>query len=465
MKYIYKIYCTPLVRNLLLILFLFPAIAHAQDKKKLLDIVDKNIQQLEQVQKLFTLRLRLESGDNKAFDPNDPFAIESNVSLKSQDDNALQKFYDSLEVSYYVNYPYSFFIIKKDEDKLQKILGKDHFYFMENRKMKPVFIPVSLEYLDGSTMNISDNYFSVGKVERHYKRMVKEKDTEYEVIDTTRATEIEKEIYKSESSFREAFAIPSAKAVKKITFSIVMPTTATHTFFATKEGDENKTKDGSIKLAAIAANEIAIQYPSAMDKKLQIRGIYKDGRILKQKSSNSNTIITEEQQKGINELIAVLKKTRGIVQEGKINSIEALERHLEENTPKSIADADDHDDEANKQYTEKHIRFSGPVSKVAFLVSGNDTLQKSFKSSYDFSFDKNEMDYDVAEDFATGKTGILGNDGKWRVQPAYDENLRMMNRYYFTDQINDRENIYHFDPQSNKLGKINYRLDEYGNFS
>ena len=42
-----------------------------------------------------------------------------------------------------------------------------------------------------------------------------------------------------------------------------------------------------------------------------------------------------------------------------------------------------------------------------------------------------------------------------------DEYFRPLNKYYYTDQINDRHNIYHFSPQRKSLTKVDYLLSDW----
>lgn len=445
------------MKKLLFAALFLSTTAFAQDKKEILKVVDDNVSKLEAMLRLSNMRIQLSSGSDKKFDPNDVFAFETGASLTTANDSALQNYFEQLDVNTVIYHPYTFISIKNDETKLLKLLGKESFYFIRNGSMTPQPHSPRLVFTDGTSSDFANDFISPQKVEEKYTRKEKDEEEEYGVLDTANASKIEKLVYENRSGFSDIMAVQAAKPVSEVALTFDLPVVQSKLHYAQKANDTIATPFGAIKILAMQSNELVFQFPSALEKSFDVRGIYKDGRILREKSSNSNTIFSEKQVQSYTNLINLLKKAKQDVEQNKIKTIEELQDQLKKQMPEEEPELENHS-------TQKAITFSGPLSQVAFIIASNDTVTKSFQKIYKLVRDPEESNYEVAGNIENDRTGILGKDGNWIIKPQFDEYFRMMNRYYFTDQINDRENIYHFNPTTKKMKKIDYRLDDYDIF-
>lgn len=425
------------------------ATSQASTHDMLLQQLDQDIEQLQSVIRLTGLRIELEPDTSASFDAADPLNFES-TSPGAANRQALQTYFDSLKLHARIAYPYHIVTIERETQKLQSLLGQDNFYFMEHADMAPRFRPAQVEYLDGTRAAVADDYIS----KRTIAEKIQAEDATAIEAYLEKAPTMEKWIWQESDSFRELFALSTPKPITSITYDIALPLRKTRLEYASAAGDTLDSAAGEIKLLAIAGNKISYQLPAALAEQVAVNGLYQDGRPLKARSSNRATLYSEKKVNDLQQALVELQTARDRVKRGRIVTQEALVQYLEPRFAKLPGLQE------QEQYQQVSVTYAGPVSKVAFAVPESDVQPQRFTSTYRLNIPAAETQYQVASDLATGKQGIIGNDGNWKVQPNMNEHFRMLNTRYFTDQFNDRENYYHFDPASNRLQKVNYVLSD-----
>lgn len=442
----------------LIVLFLFWGCVDAQ-KQELIDQIDNNIQGIESFIQLSNMEIKFSPIVETEFDENVAGNFKNLPRNATLNLTKIQSFFDSLSVYSDIAYPYNLIEIDKDNHYLTQLLNKDYSYFStrEGENKRPKYYPIAVTYLDGTSENIENSVISNRSIEKKYATTEVENGQEYTYVETTKATPIEKYIWEVDDNgfYGNLFATTSPKPIKTIRFNIELPIETTETKTLSKTHTHFDTQFGKVALLGISGHEIVVQYPSALHEKIEIRGIYKDGRTLEQTSSNSNTVITQEGQKVYAEYIALLKKAKKKVKKNEIKNEDEFWKYIFKNEPENL-------DNIKHNLTQKTITFRGPVDKIDVLIPKEDAKVEQFSCNYTLNYKKSAYNYLVASDFETRKRGIISKTGKWLVQPQFDEYFRMQNAYFFRDQISgydiEKDDTYHFNPQTNELKKVPYQL-------
>ncbi len=444
-------------KQIIILSFFFNGFVFAQNNQKLEEQVTEQISEIESLIQLSKVRIKLSTTSKSDFDPKESRFFENAKLDPNQNiQQKLTDFFDSQEVTYFPLYPYSLITFNFDSYDLQKLIGKGNTYFLYRDKM-PVFQPVSVQYSDGTSENILNKAITIKKIMDKYTKIVKENGEDVKYVDVTNAQKIEQYLWKEYNSTSEQkIILEQSKLIKKIEYQVQFPLEEIKYFYASKPGESIETPFGKIELLTISGSKIQFRIPASIKENTEIKALYKDGRILSFSNSKSFTVYSDEQIESLKSYIKVLEKAQKMVKTNEIKSEDDLQKYFAENAPKSLEELDE-----KKSVTQVNMTFSGPIDKVAFIVPVSESQQKTFQGSADLAYSDDEKDYIVAQDFETKKTGILDKNGKWLVQPQFDNYFRMMNRYYFTDQIDNRENIYHFNPKTNSIKKVNYRLVDY----
>lgn len=448
-------------KQLLAILLFVNSCVFAQNNPKLEEQVKEQIAKIQSLIRLSKVRVAVSSDYTPNFNSEDDFFFEDTKLDANQNLNdELTDFFSSNFVRYSPIFPYSLitFDEKKDEKYLlQKLLGKEKTYFLDNWDKCPVFQPISVEYVDGTWEDVKDKVITISKVKDKYTKKVKEDGEEIEMVDVARASKIEQYLWDGYPfTFKQETVLERSKLIKKINYQVQIPIEETKILYASKSGEAIETPFGIIELTEISGNKIQFKIPSVMKEKVVVKALYKDGRVLEFKNSNNFTLFSDEKIKAYEDYIKVLEQAQELVKSNAINSEKKLDKYIAENAPKSLKNADE-----KNSVTLVNMGFSGPIDKLAFIIPVSDSQIKTFYGAADLVYSADEKDYMVAKDFETGNKGILGKSGNWLVRPKFDGYFRMMNRYYFTDQIDDRDNTYHFNPKTNLIRKIDYKLYEY----
>ena len=436
-------------------LFLLPFCfytATAQTKEELVNKIDKDINSIQMLLRMANTRIEITPGKIGDFDPNDGFNFEKNSLTKpAADKKALQQFFSDLRVNSTLYYPYNIVSIPKKENDLKKLLGYDYLSFNHNAGKEALFTVKEIVFLDGAknTLPVISNESIAAK----HRKTEKESDSEtYEYVSEDKMSEIERLIWKS-SSFEETVALQTAKPIKSISYQVALPIPTKKIYELSAQNKTANTIYGTITLDTITGNKVYCTIPDIdQEDNVQIEAYYKNGKILSKKGSSSNTFISDSKRQMYQQWISTLQTAKEQVNKGSIQSSKDLEAFL---TAHPVAST-----ETDKQsYKTAVYTFAGPVNKVAFIVTDSILQTETFNISPALKYGDNTDEF-IAIDLATQKTGLLSKEGKWVVQPQFNEHFRPLNRYFYTDQINDHENTYHYNPATKNLQQVHYNLDD-----
>ncbi len=424
----------------------------AQTKQELLHQVDKDINSIKALLNLSGMRIEITPGEQKDFDPKDGFNFEqSSMAQAPADREKLQEFFSRLRVHTKLLYPYNIISIGKKKFDLLKLIGKDNFYFSHQPDKEPVFTPTQITFLDGT--KISNNLPVVSKesiAEKHTKTEKEDGET-YSYVEEEELDELEKMIWKS-SSFDETIALKTAKPIKSISYRIELPV-PTKTIYEVK-GKTINTPYGIITIDTIAGTQVYCTIPDMeQDDDLQIEAYYKNGKILRQKGSSSNTFISDNKKQMYQQWLSTLEQAKKDINKGNIKSDSDLEAYLKAHPVNT--------DEATKQaYKSSVYTFSGPVSKVVFILTDSISKKESFELTFDtYGADVNQEEF-VATDFENQKNGLINKAGKWIVPAQFNAYFRPLNRYYYWDQFDETENTYYYNPSTQAIQKVDYKIND-----
>lgn len=422
-----------------------------ETNETLLRQLDQEISQFESLIELTDLRIELKPAESAPFDATDNSHFEPAL-VKEANTQTLRDFFDALGIIANIAYPYTIVSIDTNTHKLQSLLGYDAFYFMEHAEMTPRFLPTEVVYRDGQQAAIAEDHISQATIAAKYNEGT---GTEANTL-LEKATPVER--WLSEQSrrhgLRDIVVLTKAKPIASITYDISLPYRETRVGHASAAGDTLSTPAGDIKLLAITGNQIRYQIPTAVAEHITVQALYQDGRPLRKQGSNSATLYSGQKINDLRQALDEMRGARKQVKRGRITTQEELEKYLEPRLDGLTGLQEP------AQYLQVTATYAGPVSKVTFIIPESDVKTLNFTSTYPLDTWEEEKEYRVAADFATGKNGIIDNDGNWMVEPAMDQYFRMLNRHYFTDQIDNRENQYHFDPATGRLKKVDYLLVE-----
>lgn len=436
----------------LLILSLTAQQIDAQTKQELIHTVEKDISSIKALLKMSGMRIEITPGDQKTFDPKDDFNFESSsLAEAAADKKTLHEFFSKLPVHNRLLYPYNIISIGKKEFDLLKLIGKDNFYFSHQPDKAPVFTPIRVTFLDGSTLNSNIPVISKESIAAKHTKTEKEDNESYSYVDEADLTQLEKLIWNS-SSFEETIALASPKPLKSITYDIEMPVPSKKVYEV-----RNKTIStpyGTITLDTIAGTKVYCTLPDIdKDDDLQIEAYYKNGKVLRQKGSSSNTFIPDDKQQMYRQWLTTLGQAKTDINKGTIKSNDELEAYLKAHPVQT-------DKVEQQAYKSCVYTFSGPVSKVVFILTDSVSKKESYELTFDtYGADLNQEEF-VATDFETEQNGLLNKAGKWIVPAQFNPHFRPLNRYYYWDQFDENENTYYYNPASKTIQKVAYKIDD-----
>lgn len=208
----------------LLFLFLLGAGSLFAQKAELLKSVDKEITEMQNFIRLSNTRIELKTAVDTKFNPKDNFNFESYAITNSVPRESLQHFFEKMRVGYTLYYPYTILSVKSNDSDLQKLLGKDSFYFMHDTAKEPVFTPKKLMLKDGTEKIIGEDYYTPERIATKHSKKVKEDGEEYEIVDTLRMNPLEKALYIERSSFYYRAGLENKKPLKAVQYTVTLPT-------------------------------------------------------------------------------------------------------------------------------------------------------------------------------------------------------------------------------------------------
>jgi len=416
----------------------------AQKNEALIKEIEENITAINQMIKFSNTRIAITAGPSK-FDPADEHNFEKYTAYSEE---RVKRFFDSLSMQTRVVYPYNIITIDNDHFDLLALMGKSSSHHMDHPEEKPVYILQQITFLDGTKADATGVYCSPYTIRQQYATTDSDGDW---FVDTAKLSEVEKWVWAEQSSFYESFVLYNPKPVKDISFSIALPLRSSTSDTLDLQHKTLNTPFGSIVLDDIKGNQVSFIIPAELGEQVEVKALYKDGRILSQKSYSSQTSLTEKGKAAFQQMITVLEEAKKKVRNGELKDQAAMEAYVRANAATEAG---------GLQEKTSLYQFAGPVSRVVFIRSDTSLKTRTQQVVYKVNYYKGETGYYVAADFETGKTGILNTKGKWVVKPEFDEYFRPQNAYYYWDQIDDHEATYWLDHKTETLHKVAYRVDD-----
>lgn len=417
----------------------------AQNKETLIQEIEENIASMNQMIKFAETRIAITAVPGK-FDPSDKSNFEQYTAYSEE---RVKRFFDSLSMQTRLVYPYNIITIDNDHFDLLSLLGKSSSYHLDHPEEKPIFIPGQVTYLDGTTADAV--YCSPNTIRDKYAVADPDgRDGDW-YVDTAKLSEVEKWVWTEQSSFYESFVLYNPKPIKDISFSIALPMRSSSSDTVDLQHNTVTSPFGPLTLDGMRGNQVSCIIPAELDEQTEVKALYKDGRILSQKSYSSQTSLTEKGKVVFRQMIMAFEEAKKKVREGELKDQAAVDAYVRAHAST---------DGIGLQEKTSLYQFAGPVSKVVFVRSDASLKTRNQQVQYKVSYYKGETDYHVAADFETGKTGIINTKGKWVVQPEYNEYFRAQNAYFYWDQINDYEATYWLDHKTATLHKVAYRVDD-----
>lgn len=433
-----------------------PIFGYSQSKQELLNEVNASIDNIKNVIKLSEIRIEVGTVIDNQFDPKDETNFESS-NFGSSSEKTLQTYFDNLEINTILIYPFNYIKLELDDTRLSEILGKDHFYYYHNPEELPVITPQKVIYLDSTYENVAESFIGMKQIMSKFSYKVDEYGYSYLDEDTAKLSYIEKYVYENKSGFYESFVVPSSKPISQIEFDFALPLHNQTTYTLSNFNKKCKTPYGEIIIDTIVGNELYCTMPSKLYENVMLHAIYKDKRVLNELSSSYFTKKSDKQKNYYYKLLSVTEKAKAMILSFEIKNENELENYINNNTSTEFNEISD---ESEPQLLDVKYKFSGPIHKVNFIVSDSTIKTTNYHCTYKLEYRACEKNYLVAADLMNSKTGIIDKNGNWVVPPTFDRHFRPLNEYFYWDQIDDYEATYWFDHKTEKLHKVDYRIDD-----
>ncbi|MFV0540646.1 MAG: WG repeat-containing protein [Aestuariibaculum sp.] len=449
-----------------ILIFILPiALLQIQCNKKeneLLKKVDRDIQKIDYMQNMENFRISFSNGTkNDTFDEEDSSNFENLSKLKPEDKELELFFNQEIQVRQKLIHPYNHIALETYNYKLKNLLGISSALYNNGSYTEstfPLYEITKITFKDksilipDSTNIISDKY-----LEKHYTvEEVDEDDGEiFKYIEPDLMPEFEKFIY-YEQSFDKNYGIKTAKPIDHIDIGITLPLINYTPFLLDFHTKKTNTGLGEIILDTITSQHVALKVPKKLGDNMLLTAYYKDDRILKQRGRNSTTIPTPSEKKYFSKVRGALLDAKEWIKKDSIKTETDLDKYIENATVKTTIDS------TEIKYTNLYYSFSGPISSLQIWIPDTEIELKKFNINYKLYYNKNEekSSYFVSHKFGTENCGIIDVNGKWIVQPNYNEHLRPLNSYYYWDQFNDDSNTYHLNHKTKTFEKISYVLKD-----
>lgn len=440
------------IKPLMLFSFLLSNVSGAtQNKKQLLQMVGKDKELLEQSIKLSSLHIQFSSeGDDGGFDERDNLNFDTQIisSAGNKKERDVEGFLnENVVVGLRIMPPYTIVSIKLDSYDFANFWGIPYLDFHGNNDEMPLFRPLSVTYLDGSTQNI-DQY----KSKSLFIKSIGDKNES----DIGNLDMVERFFLENISNLEETLMFNISRPIKAIQFHVELKMKKAETFVLNNKNKIAFTTHGLIKLDTIVGRDVYYSLPAAFSKKHTSVGLYNNGKVLRHKNTSTSTGIADDGITSYQKLITLYANIEHLIKTDTLKTEKDVELYLRT----QISNNKEFKALRNERITRISKKFSGPVSNLSVTIF--DTLEpiKTFKLTREFHYQDDDLEYIVATDFETKKTGIIDGEGKWVVVPQFDKYFRRVNKYFFRRQIDDEEDVFWFLPSKTIFKQVDYRIDD-----
>ncbi len=363
---------------------------------------------------LITPTIEVPNDSLDKFDFRKPFDSKDTTVTKEKIDTYLDaiNFYEDIQ------YPTNYIELSYDNNEVASIIG-NYDYFRERKDEEPIYLLKKVTFKDKSTLNTTDT------------------------------------ITYDNNSFKKGIQLKSSKPVDKLTVEVQYQYPSIEKISLDKQNTIASFPEGDIILKGLEKNQVTLIMPKTLKERIiDINAIYKDGRVLDSKGMSGRTLPSKEKLLFFEEVLALQEKALKKLKNNEFADKVALETFINSAMPAEPKDQ-------NPLFTGFYY-FSGDVSSINLFVKKEQNIfnKKNIiieTSSYQKS-KENKMGYYIAKDQYSGKDGLVGIDGKWKVKPDF-LNLRIHNRFYYGGTYNgDLNQLYHLNIKQNKLERVSYDI-------
>lgn len=387
----------------------FTAFAQPGKIKERIIELKESAEELDLIDKMYDVRLTIQP-EEVPFNEEDDFAFTKSVKLKSGQD--VQEALKSRNVYQDIMAPYSILRIgDTDLFDWNSMMGVGNFFFDEHPDYMPKLILKKVFFADGTVQTA--------------KEVLVEKPEEILGEDNSRLND-------------EFFLIKSAKSVESVEYEVVLKNAGVKTAVFTKDQTEQVVNGATISIKSWNGKEVGFLFPEHLYRQLTgLDALYKDGRFLNEKGSNTSSLPPKSKRKQLQNLSGFYKETIKKAEKKEFADIRSLEEYLQKNLPEI--------DTLTPNDVLKNYYFSGPPSEIRMYfpegTTSNDPL--TIKNSRIHSRGI-VLKREIATDFESGKQGVMDGKGNWVVKPLYERIYNQNDYFFLVQQTEDGPSSYHW---------------------
>jgi len=338
------------------------------------------------------------------------FNLKDSIVIKEKIENYL----DSLHFYQTIQYPKNYIELNYDDNNIGNIIG-DFGYFSDKKKEEPIYLLQKVFFKDKTTLSPNDTI-------------------DYGI-----------------SAFKKGLQLKSSKPIEKLAIEVHYQYPIIKKFSLGKGNTKISLSEGEIILKRLDKNQVTLIMPKTLKERLVgMNAIYNDGRVLDSKGMSGNTLPSKKKLDFFKSVLTIQQDALKKLKDNEFKDKNALEIYINNKMP-------DEPKEEAPLYTGTYY-FSGNVSSLdVFIKKEQNVFNKKNivieTGSYRKSIES-KIGYYIATDSITGKDGLVGIDGQWKIQPDF-EDLRFNNDFYYKGTYGDDLNqLYHLNITQNKLYKV-----------
>lgn len=358
---------------------------------------------------------------------------------------------EKLQVYFYIGYPNSVVTVDDIHGLINELLDVTNTNFKNSAVFSMKLYPKSVTFVDNTHCITTDCFVSNRLILDKYGKIGDDDLLWFE--DESELSELESEVWNEENSFYTGIVVKSSKPIKSFDYDVHVPIPSTKVLRLSDEVSIANTIHGDFKLKRLSGNRVRIEVPSYLYRTVDIYGIYKDGRVLKEIEREKTNTYDAQQMANFSKWAKVYESLLEEVNTHSkysstdiTNKITAIQMRKSKDAHKPI-------------YVSYEIEFSGPVDHVQINVYGILDAPKIFSFTKKFSYIDNE--FFLGTDVTTHKLGILGLDGQWVVKPIFSSEMTQYSKYFYYDRLDNEDDNrrYWFDRNNKQMKKMSYEFN------
>lgn len=412
----------------------FTTFAQPRQIKERIHELKESAEELDLIDRMYDVRLTI-TPEEVAFNEEDDFAFTKSVKLKSPKE--VQEALKTRNIYQDIIAPYSILRIgDTDLFDWNSMMGVGNFFFDEHPDYMPELILKKVYFADGTVLTA--------------KEVLVEKTEEILGEDNSRLDD-------------EFFLIKSAKSVESVEYEVVLKNSGIKTAVFTTAQTEQLINGIPISVKSWKGKQVGFLFPEPLYRQLTgLDAVYKDGRFLSEKGSNTSSLPPKSKRTQLKELSVFYKETIKKAEKKEFADIKSLEDYLLKNLPEM--------DTLTPNDVLKNYYFSGPPSEIRMYFPDNSSGAEplTVKNSRVHSLGV-VLKREIATDFESGKQGVMDLQGNWIVKPSYERIYNQNDYFFLVQQTEDGPSSYHWLSEKRDrwvdLKNIEiYRNELYGNY-